>query len=208
MSLRSTLQARSILVCAVAIVAGTVGLSTPHTALAHAKPDEVRPGDGAIVTALPARVEIVMSQSLARQQGANDIDVFGADGNEVTVEAATMDLQDRRRLSVPLPPSLPAGSYIVRWKSLSADDGDPEVGELSFTFNPNGPPSPGRELLAEAPIITPTEASGAVAAPTSFAADDSARGSAWVLAAAMGVAGIGVGATVMFLLVQKRPRTP
>lgn len=171
------------------------------SALAHAEPAKVRPGDGAVLTSPPATVEIEMSQELARREGANDIDVFDASGAEVTVAPAAIADSDRRRISVVLPAPLAPGKYTVRWKTLSAEDGDTAEGALSFTYDPAGVASPGNETLRE-DLLGLDNAPGAPGAPalTTGGRD----GVTWVLvvAVALGMFVLGSGGT--FLLVQKR----
>lgn len=175
-------------------------------ASAHAAPAKVTPGDGAVLTAPPSKITIEMSQDMARQDGGNDIDVIGADGAEVTTEAAAIDNANRRLLSVGLPANLPAGKYVVRWKSLSSDDGDPANGELSFTVDPAGPAQPGKEILREELGGSPTE----VANKDSVSAVPAVRepdGVTWVLVVAVGVGALVLGAGGTFLLVEKREET-
>jgi methionine-rich copper-binding protein CopC len=175
---------------------------------AHAEPAQVKPGLGANVATAPSQVEIVMTQEMARRAGGNDIDVLDASGNEVTTIAAVIDNGDRRKLSVPLPSELPPGKYSVKWKTISADDGDPAEGEYVFTYDPSKPADPGRENLTEA-AVTPGAGgdgetdNGQQAAPGFGSGGDS--GVSWVLVAAVGVAGLTIGSGATFLLVQRRP---
>lgn len=186
-----------------AAVAVAVFSANGH-AQAHAEPDEVRPGDGAVVTTVPAEIEIVMSQELARREGGNDIDVIGPDGSEVTTEPAVLDLENRRRLAVPLPSTLQPGTYTVRWKSLSAEDGDPADGELTFTYDPNGQAAPGREQLDDDPVGAPPETPAATDGLGQFTDGGGSSGDAWVVAVAAGIAGLAIGGAVTFLLVDRR----
>lgn len=187
-----------VVIGSLALVGGTRGV------LAHAEPEEIRPGDGAVVTAAPVAIEIVMTQELARQPGANDIDVLAADGTEVTTEAATPDLKDRRRISVPLPTNLAPGTYTVKWKTLSAEDGDPEDGELSFTYDPGGVATPGREQLGDVQPVVPTVAIAGNADASPFSNERQSTRDSWVVAAAAALAGLAVGGVLTFLLIQKR----
>lgn len=180
------------------LFAGTSGVR------AHAEPDEIRPGNGAVVTSIPAGVNIVMTQEMARQPGANDIDVIAADGTEVTTEAATLDLENRRKLTVPLPGDLTPGLYTVRWKTLSAEDGDSETGDLSFTYDPNGNAAPGIERLGEEPSVAPTITAGGDGDVSPFSSQQPSTRGTWVAAAAAGIAGLAIGGTLAFLLVQRR----
>jgi methionine-rich copper-binding protein CopC len=179
-------------------------LALVATALAHAEPSEVSPGLGANVIAPPGQIQIVMSQEMAIREGANDIDVITAEGTEVTRIAAVVDRGDRRRISVPLPSDLAPGSYTVRWKTLSSEDGDTDEGEYVFTYDPSKPEDPGRtNLRDEVPVETPADGDGSSAPPPAVTvADDS--GMSWILVAAVAVAGLAIGSGTTFLLVQRR----
>jgi copper resistance protein C len=179
-----------------------LALAAMAVALAHAEPAKVSPGDGALLTAPPPAVEIEMSQELARQEGANDIDVLDISGNEVTTTAAVIDNGNRKKLSVALPSTLAPGQYTVKWKSLSADDGDPAQGQLKFTFDPAGIPAAGITDLRtglDAPAATPP--AGAPAAPLASAGGG---GTSWILVAAVALGMFVMGGGTAFLLVQKR----
>lgn len=186
------LAAAAAALCALAWLAG---------AAAHAEPAKARPGDGAVLTSPPTRVEIEMSQELARREGANDIGVFDASGAEVTTSPAVIDNADRRRISVALPSPLAPGRYTVRWRSLSAEDGDTAEGALSFTYDPSGVANPGKETLRE-DLLGLGDA--AEPPPAVEVAPGGSDGVTWVLvvAAALGMFVLGSGGT--FLLVQKR----
>ncbi len=195
---------------AAALVVGTIlSLGAMATVYGHAEPATALPGDGAVLNQPPAEVVLTMSQDMAIRDGANDIDVVDAAGTEVTAVAASVDRADRRKLSVPLPTSLAPGPYTVKWKTLSAEDGDNDQGELSFTFDPNGQPSPGTvELRPD--LLNP----GATAAPSDPGPDprpslglgsDDSSGVTWTLVIAVAVGMFVLGAGGTFLLVQKKP---
>lgn len=171
------------------------------SAFAHAEPAKARPGDGALLTSPPARIELEMSQELARREGANGIDVFDASGKEVTAAEAIIDNADRRRISVELPATLPPGKYSVRWKTLSAEDGDTAEGALSFTYDPTGVASPGKETLRE-DLLGLGDLPGTPDSPvlTTGRSD----GVTWVLVVAVGLGMFTLGSGGTFLLVQKR----
>ena len=163
----------------------------------------MKPGDGAVLTSGPATVEIEMSQELGRREGANDIDVFDAAGTEVTTIAAVIDDGNRRKLSVSLPSGLKPGKYLVRWKSLSADDGDSASGQLSFTVDPAAAPTAGKEILRE-DLLAGTPEIGPSGTLPSVGAETGGRTS-WVLVAAVAVAMFVLGGGVAFLLIQRKP---
>ncbi|MCL4241818.1 MAG: copper resistance protein CopC [Dehalococcoidia bacterium] len=181
-----------------------IALAVVALAAAHAEPVKVRPGDGAVLNERPAEVALDMSQEMAREAGANDIDVFDADGNEVSAVAAVIDNANRSRLTVPLPADLLPGRYTVEWKTLSSEDGDPASGTVSFTYDPAAAPAVGKEVLRE-DLLGGDEPGGDVPAAQVVDIGGDAGGVTWVLVAAVGVAMFALGAGGTFLLVQKRP---
>ncbi|WP_322796410.1 copper resistance protein CopC [Tepidiforma sp.] len=190
---------------ALRLAAGAVGavlaLAAVASAAAHAEPVRATPGDGAVVTSPPPEIVLTMSQDLARQAGANDIEVLDAAGSDVTPGTAAIDPADRRRLSVALPADLAPGEYVVRWKTLSAEDGDPASGELRFRYDPAGTPNPGREVLKESVLGGATPAA---AAPAPSAVGGGSDGdTSWVLVAAVAGAALVIGAGGMYLLTGK-----
>ena len=184
------------------LTALTLGAVSVQIASAHAEPAVIRPGDGAVLVAPPAEVVITMSQELFDRAGANDIDVLDSSGKEVTTVAAVIDRSDRTKLSVALPTALPTGTYTVKWKTLSAEDGDPAEGRLSFTYDPNGASNPGTEQLRK--DILGGETPGDGRAP-SLSVGGSDNGVTWVLVAAVGIGMFVLGAGGTFLLVQRKP---
>lgn len=176
----------------------------PALAFAHAQPKTVQPGDGAVLNASPGEYVMETTQEMARREGANDLDIFDANGNEVTAVAAVIDNSNRSRLTVTLPPTLEPGEYTVRWKTLSAEDGDPADGELTFTIDPDATPDPGKEQLVEgAPTAPPDDGNGETSAPPVIEGGDGG-GTSWVLVAAVAVGCLVLGSGTTFLLVQKK----
>lgn len=173
-------------------------------AAAHAEPERVLPGSDAVLTEPPPEIVLVMTQELTRQAGANDIDVFDAAGQEITTGAATIDNADRRRLTVPLPATMAPGDYTVRWKTLSAEDGDTAEGSYSFTFDPAGPANAGTEVVRESVLGPRTTPTAEAEEPEALVQDDE-DGVTWILVIAVAVLMLLLGAGGTFLLVQKRP---
>lgn len=184
------------------LLAALLAVAATSTVSAHAEPVEVKPGDGAVLTGPPIEVVIIMSQDMARREGANDIDVLDADGIEVTRVSAVIDNANRRRLSVPLPSSLEPGTYTVRWKTLSDEDGDEASGELTFTYDPSGTPDPGRERLRDDLVPTRPSTEGD---PAPSLVIQNETGMSWVLVVAVGVGMLALGAGAGYIFVQKRP---
>jgi methionine-rich copper-binding protein CopC len=170
-------------------------------ALAHAEPARVKPGQDAVLNAAPLEIAIEMSQEMARQAGANDIVVQDASGKEVTTQPAVIDNANRRKLSVPLAAGLPPGTYTVRWRTLSADDGDTASGNYSFKIDPAATPSEGTEVV-RADLLGVQTGQGTNSPAVSVSAGSG--GTSWVLLTAVAAGMFVLGAGTSFLLVQKR----
>jgi hypothetical protein len=117
------------------------------------------------------RVEICFTQELFRRQGENRIEVFDAVDRPVHAGEAQVDNDNRSHLSVELLPDLPPGTYRVVWHSLSAEDGDNDEGEFSFTYDPQAEVT-STPMGVESPGV-PTEGpvSGQAGTPTSLPPD-------------------------------------
>jgi methionine-rich copper-binding protein CopC len=184
-------------------LAACLALVAWAVAFAHAEPLRVSPGEGAVVTTAPARVSVEMTQEMARVAGGNELRVFDAQGAEVTGTAGVIDNANRKLITVALPAAMAPGTYTVRWKTTSAEDGDPAEGEYSFTFDPNGTASPGKEVLREDLLGSAAgETPAAAQAPVSLGSGSDEVSWALLIAVGLGMFVIGSGAT--FLLVQRR----
>lgn len=193
------------------VLAATVlaALAIVVTAFAHAEPATLSPGDGAVLAKPPTEVVIEMTQEMARQGAANDIEVFDAAGNKVTTQAAAIDNADRKKITVPLPPNLLVGTYTVKWKTLSADDGDAANGQFTFTYDPAKPAVPGNTnplaaaLGTTTPAATNAPAAQANSSDSGSASDGAGGGTSWVLLASVAVGMFVLGSGGTFLLVKK-----
>lgn len=181
---------------------GAMGaLGAVAIAFAHAEPATVKPGDGAVLNQPPTEIVIVMTQEMARQSGGNDISVFDASGTRINTASAVIDNNDRKRITVALPVNLPVGVYTVKWKTLSADDGDPANGQYTFTYDPSKPPSAGKEALVDVPAAATTPSAKPAASDSGFGG--SGGGASWVLVAAVAVGMFALGSGGTYLLVRR-----
>jgi methionine-rich copper-binding protein CopC len=138
------------------IIAG--GFLLVGSAYAHAAYQRSEPGSGALVSSPPARVDIWFAQELFRRQGDNWIKVFDANDQPVQVGDVQIDNDDRSHMWVELPSDLKPGTYRVEWKNVSSEDGDPDQGSFSFTYDPQAVITSTPMTAAAAPTeIPPTE---------------------------------------------------
>jgi len=100
---------------------------------AHALLLGSEPETGAVLEDSPEHVAAWFSEEL--DSGLSSMRVFDAEGRQVDGGDGGVDLNDLDHTSMvaSLPPSLPAGTYTVRWAVVSADDDDMTEGEFSFS---------------------------------------------------------------------------
>lgn len=101
---------------------------TAPVATAHAFLDHASPRVGSEVHGSPAEVRLWFTQDI--EAAFSTVSVVDAQGKPVDRGDPGVDASDRSVLRVSLP-SLPAGTYRVRWRVLSVDT---HVTEGDFTF--------------------------------------------------------------------------
>lgn len=94
-----------------------LGLAMPLAASAHAVIKQAQPAADAVVAA-PHVVRIDFSEPL--EPAFSSIVVRDAQGRAVTADKAAVPSDAPRSLTLVLPP-LPAGSYLVEWRTLARD---------------------------------------------------------------------------------------
>lgn len=114
------------------VAALLVALSSSSGASAHARYVSSTPADGETVAESPAQVEAVFAEEMGRSGGLPTM-VVVSDSGDVIAEEAILNDDDRTRMTIELPPSLPEGRYTVIWHNVSDSDGDEAQG--AFTFN-------------------------------------------------------------------------
>jgi methionine-rich copper-binding protein CopC len=125
---------RSRLIFVLLAVVATA-LVMPSVASAHANYKSSVPAKGEVVTASPSQVEIIFTQDMQKVAGSYDIQVERDRGSSVNAGPAVIDESNRARMTVPLKPNLTPGRYVVHWKNVSDEDGDPNEGAFSFYVN-------------------------------------------------------------------------
>ena len=155
---------------AVSLTVFLYSLST--SVLAHADYDDAVPAAGEVVSQTPQQVQIWFTQELFRREGQNSLEVYGPDDQRVDQDDAAIDDDNRKLMTVSLLSDLPNGVYTVRWRTLSADDGDDAEGEFQFTIQADEPEATPAATSTAAPTATavPDQPS-----PTNTAAPESAE---------------------------------
>jgi len=171
-----------------------VTLSWPGFVSAHSELVSAAPRDGAVLDAAPSSIRAVFT------------DVFDLSGSSLTVEDASgqrvdqddtrLDANDasQKTMLVTLKSGLGAGTYTVRWKTLSAD-GDTVEGSWSFSVRSSGAAaSPSAGAATPSPSPTTGAAGGATASPSAApstlpATGATAQSLSWLVWLALGLCG-------------------
>jgi methionine-rich copper-binding protein CopC len=209
---------------AATLITGTALLALAgglRDASAHARYEDSTPARGAILQDPPAQVEITFSQEIQRISGSYGIEVNRDRGSSVTAGPAEVNDDDRSKMSVALQSNLEPGRYVVTWRNVSDEDGDPADGAFSFYYDvePTAVDLANDEQLAQVgeeqgtPTPLSTASAGASPTPADSAPtaqptadndggenDDDGGGSTIWVAVGIGVAAaVLAGAAVMFL---------
>jgi copper transport protein len=124
-SLRPLLLAAALLVPLLAV----------NAAWAHALFERSTPAPDAVLTSTPSRIHIWFSEDLS---SASKIVVWDRYRHDEEIGNAVVVPGQSRQLEVAVRP-LPAGSYLVLWTSVSADDGHILHGSYTFSVKHRGP---------------------------------------------------------------------
>lgn len=142
--------------------------------LAHADYDDTVPAVGEVVSQAPQQVQVWFTQELFRREGQNTLEVYGPDDQRVDLDDAAIDDDNRKLMTVSLQSDLPNGVYTVRWRTLSADDGDTAEGEFQFTIQADEPEAEATPTATSTPVPTATAVPDQPS-PTNTAAPESAE---------------------------------
>jgi len=113
--------------------AGLLTLITTGSALAHAEYQSSVPESDATVKSAPKEVSIVFSEEV--NPDLSRIVVNDSAGTEVDIGNSHIVGGDAKQLAVDVK-SLQAGTYVVLWTSVAADDGHKLTGKFKFTVAP------------------------------------------------------------------------
>jgi methionine-rich copper-binding protein CopC len=142
-----------------AALATAPALAAPHVAgrALHASYVSSDPAANAVVKAAPAVVTIHFAEAV--DPAGSAITVYDAKG-QVVSQPAQVDANDLKTMQAPMTGD-DSEVYLVSWHTVSATDGDPDVGAFNFFVNASG----SSELAPKAATTTPatTTDSGAPA---------------------------------------------
>lgn len=159
------------------VIAGAGLLLSPGDAFAHADYESSTPAKDEVVQQPLAQVDVIFTQEVSRQGDQSSVRVFNEANTQVSEGPGVVDDADRTHISAALPADLAPGRYIVRWTTISDEDGDEDEGAFCFyvgveptaaqqaecaTFDEEEPTvtAGGATVTSQEPGATPTSADG------------------------------------------------
>jgi copper resistance protein C len=117
------------------LVTGTVSAHT--TIPAHAKVNKAIPAIGSTVSQAPTTVTVFTLENINPDPNKSNLFVYSPAGDLISQGNATVSLTNPREMSITIKPDKAnlSGVYVVRWITVSAQDGDPDQGAFIFTVN-------------------------------------------------------------------------
>jgi methionine-rich copper-binding protein CopC len=105
-------------------------LSLVAEAFAHAEIESCQPSIDATTNMAPGSIVCITSEAMDPKRSS--LRVFDSAGAQVDKRDSRVHDDDPKTISVSLASKVDKGVYTVKWKTLSADDGDEASGEFKF----------------------------------------------------------------------------
>jgi copper resistance protein C len=115
------------------LVTGTV--SAHSTIPAHAKVNKAIPAIGSTVSQAPTTVTVFTLENINPDPNKSNLFIYSPAGDLISQGNAKVSLTNPREMSITIKPDQANlnGVYVVRWITVSAEDGDPDQGAFVFT---------------------------------------------------------------------------
>ena len=174
----STLHRRVKLLIATLLSLGLmlvmVGMASAHTSYpAHAKVNKAIPAIGSTISQAPTTVTVFTLENIAPGPSKSNLFVYSPAGDLISQGNATVSLTNPREMSITIKPDTANlnGVYVVRWITVSAEDGDPDQGAFVFTVNAG---------VVATPTPAPTRSTSQGTTPTTSTTNSSGGTPVWV----------------------------
>ncbi len=117
------------------LMSGTV--SAQSVIPAHAKVYKAIPAIGSTVSQAPTTVTVFTLENINPDPNKSNLFIYSPAGDLISQGNAKVSLTNPREMSITIKPDTahPNGVYVVQWKTVSAEDGDPDQGAFVFTVN-------------------------------------------------------------------------
>jgi copper resistance protein C len=144
------------------VIGGTAAahgsVPTHATVPAHAKVYKAIPAIGSTIAQAPTAVTVFTLENINPDPRKSNLFVYGPGGDLISQGNARVALNNPREMSIAIKAD-GNGIYVVRWITVSAEDGDPDEGAFVFTVKPGGTARPATSNR------TPTTVVGTSATP-------------------------------------------
>ncbi len=110
-------------------------VSTHVTVPAHAKVYKAIPAIGSTIAQAPTTVTVFTLENMNPDPKKSNLFVYGPSGDLISQGNAQVALNNPREMSIAIK-AAGNGIYVVRWITVSAEDGDPDEGAFVFTVKP------------------------------------------------------------------------
>jgi copper resistance protein C len=114
------------------------GTVSAHSIIpAHAKVYKAIPAIGSTVSQAPTAVTVFTLENINPDPNKSNLFVYSPAGDLISQGNAKVSLTNPREMSITIKPDKANlnGVYVVRWITVSAEDGDPDQGAFVFTVN-------------------------------------------------------------------------
>jgi methionine-rich copper-binding protein CopC len=141
------------------------GTVSAHSIIpAHAKVYKVIPAIGSTISQAPTVVTVFTLENINPNPNKSNLFIYSPVGDLISQGNATVSLTNPREMSIAIKPDKAHlnGVYVVRWITVSAQDGDPDQGAFVFTVNASvtTTPTPVATSTSTAPSTTTTNSTG------------------------------------------------
>ena len=134
---------------------------------AHAKVNKAIPAIGSTVSQAPTTVTVFTLENINPDPNKSDLFVYSPAGDLISQGNAAVSLTNPKEMSITIKPDKANlnGVYVVRWITVSAEDGDPDQGAFVFTVNASITTTPtpvATTTTSTAPSTTTTNGTGGI----------------------------------------------
>jgi copper resistance protein C len=105
------------------------------TVFAHAKVISADPAIGSTIAKAPSKITVFTAENINPNPKLSNLFVYAPGGDLISHGNAAVSLNNPKEMSIAIKPT-GNGIYVVRWITVSADDGDPDQGAFVFTVKP------------------------------------------------------------------------
>ena len=139
-ALYSRIQLPFALILSIGLLYFITGTVSAHSTIPlHAKVSKAIPAIGSTISQAPTVVTVFTLENINPDPNKSNLFVYSPAGDLISQGNASVSLTNPREMSINIKPDNAHlnGVYVVRWITVSAEDGDPDQGAYVFTVNAN-----------------------------------------------------------------------